>query len=457
MSDSKHEVLKKDLAHVWHPMAQHRTLERNPPLVVVSAKGSVIVDADGREYLDGFAGLWCVNVGYGRTELAEAAAAQMRELPYYPHTQVNIPAAKLAERLNELMGGEVKYHTYFTNSGSESNEVAFKAVRQYHKNKGAGTRYKVVSRYFSYHGTTLATLAAGGMSERKAKFEPMPQGFLHVAPPYCYRCPFGLSYPSCELACAKNLDFTLTAEGPETVAAVIAEPIMSGIGVVVPPDEYMKEVEAICRKHGVLLIIDEVINGFGRTGKMFAHQHYGIKPDLVAVAKGISSAYLPLAATLVADAVFEAFLGEPEEKRHAIQVNTYGGHAAACAVGLANIDILMEERLADRAAETGAYLLDRLKALLDHPHVGEVRGKGLLIGIELVADKATRAPVPQRVTNAVGARCMKEGLLVGRSVGAAGHLGNCITLSPPLILTRSEADRIAEVLKTAIEAEARLG
>lgn len=452
--DRKQEVLQQDLTYVWHPMVQHRTLERKAPLVVARAEGSTVTDAGGQSYLDGMAGLYCVNIGYGRKELAEVAAAQMRELPYYPHTQVNAPAAEFAERLAGLMP-EGKYRAYFSNSGTEANEVAFKFARQFHKNQGRATRYKIVGRYFGYHGTSLAALAAGGMHERRQKFEPLPQGFLHVAPPYCYRCPFGLSYPSCGLACAKQLDFTLQAEGPETVAAVIVEPIMSGIGVVVPPEEYLKEVAAICRRHGVLLLVDEVINGFGRTGKMFAHQHYGVVPDLVQVAKGVSSAYLPLAATLVAESVFEAFLGEPEERRHAVQINTYGGHPVSCAVGNANLAILVRERLAERAAETGAYLLERLRELLDHPHVGDVRGKGLLIGIELVADKESRAPVPQRITNAVAEHCLGLGLIVGKSTGTASHLGNCIILSPPLVLTRAEAGQIASTVKRAIEAECK--
>lgn len=451
----KQEILERDLTHVMHPMVQHRALQKNPPLVVVKAEGSVVIDADGKEYLDGMAGLWCVNIGYGRQELAEAAAAQMRELAYFPHTNVNVPAARLAEVLDGFMGDE-KYHVYFSNSGSEANEVSFKMARQYHKNQGSPGRYKFFTRYFAYHGTTMATLSAGGMTERTQKFEPMPAGFLHVAPPYCYRCPFGLSYPSCNLACAKNLDFSIQAEGPETVAGVLVEPIMSGIGVVVPPDEYIKEVETICRKHGVLFMVDEVINGFGRTGTMFGHQHYDVKPDLMAVAKGISSAYLPLAATMVADRVFEAFLGEPGENRHAVQVNTYGGHAAACAVGVVNLDILVDERMVEKSAETGAYLQDRLKELLSHKHVGEVRGKGLLIGIELVADKQTREPIPQRITAAIRGNCLRNGVIVGASLGSVSHLGNVITLSPPLVLTRAEADKIVDTLKQAIEAEAKL-
>ena len=228
------------------------------------------------------------------------------------------------------------------------------------------------------------------MGERKAKFEPYSGDFVHVAPPYCYRCPFGLSYPSCGLACVKNMETTILGEGPETVAEVIVEPIMSGVGVAVPPDEYLPEVESLCRKYGLLLHVDEVINGFGRTGKMFAHQHYGVSPDIVAVAKGISSAYLPIAATVVKNSVFDSFYGDPAENRQVAQVNTYGGHPVASAVALRNIEIMEAERLADRAAEMGAYLLDGLRGLMDPKVVGDVRGKGLLIGVELVKDRATK-------------------------------------------------------------------
>ena len=215
----------------------------------------------------------------------DVAADQMRQLAYFPHTAMNAPAAGLAEKINGLMGGG--YHTYFVNSGSEANEAGFKIARQYMKHEYPGEfRFKTISRYFAYHGTTLATLDAGGMGERKAKFEPFSGDFVHVAQPYCYRCPFGLSYPSCGLACVKNMENTILGEGPETVAEVIVEPIMSGVGVAVPPDEYLPEVEKLCRKYGILLHVDEVINGFGRTGKMFAHQHYGVSPDIIADRQG---------------------------------------------------------------------------------------------------------------------------------------------------------------------------
>ena len=323
-------VVKQDLGNVLHPIVQHKTLEAKQ-MVVTGGEGSTIVDADGTEYLDGMAGLWCVNIGYGRTELAEVAAEQMRQLSYFPHTAMNAPAAALAEKINGLMGGG--YHTYFVNSGSEANEAGFKIARQYMKHEYPGEyRFKTISRYYAYHGTTLATLDAGGMGERKAKFEPFSGDFVHVAPPYCYRCPFGLSYPSCGLACVKNMEATILGEGPDTVAEVIVEPIMSGVGVAVPPDEYLPEVESLCRKYGILLHIDEVINGFGRTGKMFAHQHYGVSPDIVAVAKGISSAYLPIAATVVKNAVFDSFYGDPASEIGKARRSTPSGATSAAAV-----------------------------------------------------------------------------------------------------------------------------
>jgi taurine-pyruvate aminotransferase len=442
-------VVQQDLGNVLHPIVQHRTLETKQ-MVVTGGEGSTIVDADGTEYLDGMAGLWCVNIGYGRTELAEIAAEQMRQLSYFPHTAMNVPAAALAEKINGLMGGG--YHTYFVNSGSEANEAGFKIARQYMKQEYKGEyRFKTVSRYFAYHGTTLATLDAGGMGERKAKFEPFSGDFVHVAPPYCYRCPFGLSYPSCGLACVKNMETTILGEGPETVAEVIVEPIMSGVGVAVPPDEYLPEVESLCRKYGILLHVDEVINGFGRTGKMFAHQHYGVSPDIIAVAKGISSAYLPIAATVVKNSVFDSFLGDPSENRQVAQVNTYGGHPVAAAVALRNIEIMEDEQLADRAATMGDYLIDGLRGLMSHKIVGDVRGKGLLIGVELVKDRATKEQLDASQIGGVVDFCRDHGLIVGRGGGGRRN-GTTITLCPPLVITRAECDRIVETLDRALGA-----
>jgi adenosylmethionine-8-amino-7-oxononanoate aminotransferase len=441
-------MVRQDLDNVLHPVVPHRQLEAEP-LVIVKAHGSSVVDADGTEYLDAMAGLWCVNVGYGRDELADVAERQMRTLPYYPHTAINAPAATLAERVNGLLGGD--NHVYFVASGSEANEAGFKIARQYMKHEHPGQlRYKTISRYLGYHGTTLATLAAGGMGDRKTKFEPLGgNDFVHVAPPYCYRCPFGLSYPSCELACVKNIEATIQGEGPDTVATVLVEPVMSAVGIAVPPDEYLPEVAAVAKRYGCLLHIDEVINGFGRTGAMFAHQHYGVEPDIVAIAKGLVSAYQPIAATVVKDRVFNSFVGEPSENRQVFQISTYGGHPVAAAVATANIDIIERERLVARSREHGAYLLDGLRTLLRHPWVGDVRGKGLLAGVELVKDRKTREIVPADRIKAVVDFARRRGVLVGRS-GGGRHLGNTIVVSPPLIITRAEIDRVVAVLDEAI-------
>jgi taurine-pyruvate aminotransferase len=448
-------VVQADLRTVLHPIVPPRQLEEKQ-LVIVAGRDSTVIDANGREYLDAMSGLWCVNIGYGRVELAEVAAEQMRALAYFPHTAINLPAAALAEKLNGLLGGG--HHVYFVNSGSEANEAGFKLARQYAKQEYPEQfRYKMITRYFSYHGTTLGTLAAGGMGDRKTKFEPLGgNDFVHVAPPYCYRCPFGLRYPGCDLACVKNMETTIQGEGPETVAGVLVEPIMSGVGVAVPPDEYLPAVAALCRKYDILLHVDEVINGFGRTGKMFGHQHYGVQPDVLALAKGISSAYLPVAATVITDRMFRSFYADPQANRHVAQVNTYGGHPAAAAVALRNIEILLEERLADRAADTGRYLLDGLETLRRHRWVGDVRGKGLLAGVELVTDRETKQIMPAPQMQALLDFCLARGVIVGRS--ANGRFGsNTVVMAPPLVITRPEIDRLVQVLDEGIAALAPAG
>lgn len=448
--EERARVVAQDLKNVMHPIVQHRALEK-AQMVVTGAQGSTIRDADGTTYLDAMAGLWCVNIGYGRTELAEIAAEQMQQMAYYPHTAMNLPAARLAEQVNTLMGGD--YHVYFVNSGSEANEAGFKVARQYAKHEFPGQfRFKTIARHYAYHGTTLSTLAAGGMGERKMKFEPFAGEFLHVPAPTCYRCPYGLEYPSCKTACATAIEATIQSEGPQTVAEVIVEPIMSAVGVAVPPDDYLPKVEAICRTYDVLLHVDEVINGFGRTGRMFAHQHYGISPDIMAVAKGIVSAYLPIAATVVKNRVFESFLGEVAEARQVMQVNTYGGHPAAAAVAVRNIEILLEEKLPERAATMGAYLMEGLRdRLFRHGIAGDIRGKGLLIGIELVTDRESKVQLDGALVQGVVEFCKANGVIVGRSGGGSRH-SNTIVLSPPLVITRGECDTLIEVLDKALAA-----
>lgn len=250
----------------------------------------------------------------------------------------------------------------------------------------------------------------------------------------------------------KNIETTIHGEGPETVAGILVEPIMSGVGVAVPPDEYLPAVADLCRKYGLLLQIDEVINGFGRTGKMFAHEHYGVKPDILVMAKGISSAYLPIAATAITDRVFQSFYGDPAANRHVAQVNTYGGHPAAAAVALRNIEIILQEKLADRAAEMGGYLLDALGTLKHHPWVGDVRGKGLLAGVELVKDRQTKESIPLPQMQSLQDFCLGHGVIVGRS---ASSQFTTIVMAPPLVITRAEIDRAVTVLDEGIAALGR--
>jgi len=320
------DLRAQDRAHVWHPLFQHQQLEDRDLLVIEEGHGTILTDADGNTYLDAYAGLWNVNVGYGRQEIAQAVQEQMNKLAFYPHSQINAPATQLATKLAQLLPGDLQ-HIFFSNSGSEANETAFKIARQYGRQKYPGeNRYKIIARYQGYHGFTFGAMSATGQTGRRVKFEPLVPGFFHVDPPYCYRCPLKLEYPSCGIACVEEIEEVIRREDPSSVAAVIVEPIIGGGGVIIPPDEYLPRLRQICDQYGVLLILDEVITGFGRTGKLFACEHWDVTPDMITMAKGVSSGYLPLGACAVTPEIFETFLGAPEEKRELAQVSTYGGH-----------------------------------------------------------------------------------------------------------------------------------
>ena len=448
------DALGFDLSHVWHPMTQHSAFLDRPPLLITGGEGARVIDARGRRYLDAMAGLWCVNIGYGRREVAEAVYRQMISLAYYPHLQANAPAAALAKRLSDLTGGEFG-RTYFVNSGTEAVEAAMKIALQYHRLTRPGeARYKFIGRHLSYHGMSMAALGLGGIPERKVMFEPLAGAFVKAPIASPYRCWFCRG--ECTLACADYVEFLIRTEDPRTVAAVVVEPVQSAAGVLVPPPGYLQRLSDVCKKYGVLLIVDEVITGFGRTGKWFAYQHEGVAPDIMCVAKGLSSGYQPIGATLVREEIFQAFLsgpgkpGSPQTGRELMQVNTWGGHAAACAGALANLDIMEREGLVDRSARMGAYLLDRLRAALDHPVVGNVRGRGLMIAVELVRDKSTKEPLDGERMARVLSGCLERGVIVGRSAGTGAGLGNCVVLSPPLVLSESDADEIVDALAASI-------
>ena len=447
------ELIEKDNRYVWHALSRYTPVEGGgaapaPRMIVAGGEGAWISDTEGNRYLDGMSGLWCVNVGYGREELARAAYEQLATLPYYPLTMGHEPAVRLGEKLNEWLDDE--YVFYYSNSGSEANEVAFKIARQYHQQNGEPGRHKFVSRYRAYHGNTFGSLAATGQAQRKYRYEPLAPGFLHVAPPDRYRCAYCSDRPACNLECARAIGRTVEWELPETVAGVIMEPIITGGGIIIPPDGYVEEVAEICRRTGTLLIVDEVICGFGRTGRRFGHQHHGIKPDIVTMAKGITSGYLPLSATAVRREVFEAFMGT-EEYDHFRHVNTFGGNPAACALALRNLEIMDEEDLAARSAAMGEKLRAGLADLEDHPNVAQIRNKGLLFGLELVEDKESRTPAAADKVAKVIAGCKKRGLIVGKNGDTVAGYNNVVTLAPPLIVSEDGLAFISGVLKEAVQ------
>ena len=437
-----------DKAHVWHPLFQHQQLEETTLAVYESAHGTTVVDTEGREYLDAYSALWNVNVGYGRQEIADAVYEQIQKLPYYPHSQINVPATLLAEQLADCLPGDLN-HVYFCNSGSEANETAIKIARQYGRQTYPGqNRYKIISRYRGYHGFTYGAMSATGQARRRKAFEPLVPGFPHAHPPYCYRCPWGLEPATCGIACADEIERIIQGEGPETVIAIIAEPIIGGGGVIVPPDEYLPKLRQICDDYGLLLILDEVITGFGRTGKMFACEHWDVQPDLITLAKGLTSGYLPLGACVASTEVFNTFLGEADENREFAQVCTYGGHPVACAAGVANLKILQEERLSENAEKVGTHLLSKLETLRMLPIVGDVRGKGLMLAVEFIEADGTHLATAK--TNRIIGQLRENGIIVGKIGHAVEEPENIIYIAPPLILTEAEADRIFQTLREVL-------
>ncbi|MGG1687737.1 aspartate aminotransferase family protein [Pseudalkalibacillus sp. NRS-1564] len=434
-----HENLAgKDEKYVWHAM---RPYDPKSTMVIEKANGAWLTDYEGNQFLDAMAGLWCVNVGYGRDELAQAAFDQLKELSYYPLTHTHAPAIKLAEKLNEMLGGG--YVIFFSNSGSEANETAFKIARQYHEQKGEGSRHKIVSRYRAYHGNTMGSLAATGQAQRKYKYEPLGQGFLHVQPPDTYR---ENQDHQGQLPSVKAVDDIMRWELSQTIAAMIMEPIITGGGIIMPQQEYMKSVKEICEKHGALLICDEVICGFGRTGKAFGFMNYDVKPDIVTMAKGLTSGYLPLSATAVKEEVYEAFKGK-DSYDHFRHINTFGGNPASCALALKNLEIMEQEQLFDRSLTLGDKLKKQLtERLATHPNVGDVRGKGLLVGIELVEDKSTKKPLAVSELNKVIAYCKSQGVIIGKNGDTVAGYNNVLTMAPPLTIKEKDVDLLAQTV-----------
>ena len=452
-SASVADVLRADREHLIHPL--YHPTDHARPIVIVRGEGTDIVDANGKRYFDALSGLWNVHVGHGRTELAQVAAEQMSTLAFYNNYVgfVNVPAARLADKLIEIAYPNLGA-VYFTTAGAESNESAFKTARFFWKLQGKPDKVKVISRRWGYHGVTMAAASATGLPAYHKMFAPLVPNFVQAIGPYRFRCeleelsarpctnPSGHDY-------ARELEQTLLDEDPETVAAIIAEPVQGAGGVIVPPDDYWPKLRQIADRHNVLLIADEVITGFGRTGTWFALDHWQVQPDILSFAKGVTSAYLPLGGMMVSRQVQNAMNEAPADLKF-MHAATYSGHPVCCAVGLANVAIIEREGLVQRAAEIGPRFLDQLHRQLDPlPQVGQVRGLGLMAAVELVDPNANGSAYYDNAVALAGrviARCGENGMLPRR-------LNNTICMAPPLISTEDQLGRLVEVLAEAIQSE----
>ncbi len=450
MTDDTQLLIQEDRRHLIHPL--HHPKDHEHPLLFVEGRGAMLKDASGREYIDGLAGLWNVNVGHGRGELAEAAADQMRKIAFASSYagQSNEPMIRLGERLVKLAYPSTSA-VYFTTGGAESNESAFKTARFIWKVLGKPDKVKIISRVHGYHGVTMAAMSATGMAAYHKMFGPLVPNFVQAPAPYAYRWPGG---GDVGVEAANALERVILEEGPDTVAAVIGEPVMGAGGVIPPPPSYWPRVREICNKYEVLLIADEVITGFGRTGRWFAMGHWGVEPDIVSFAKGVTSAYLPLGGILISERVHAAIQEAPLDRKF-MHAATYSGHPVCCAVGLKNVEIIEREGLVQRAGEMGRRLLAGLETLRDLPAVGDVRGFGLMCGVELVEDRSTKKPAL-----GLGPRVVREsvsrGLLPRLRAGSADPpVGDTICLAPPLMTPAETLDRIVDVLREAIAAAAR--
>ncbi|MFN8591477.1 MAG: aspartate aminotransferase family protein [Thermomicrobiales bacterium] len=442
-----HPVEQSAREHVWIHMLPWSEFESDNLRVFDRGEGARLYDVQGREYIDGISGLWVVNAGHGRREIAQAYADQAARLAYASvMTYTTTPAVQLADKLAAITPGDLN-RVFFVSGGSEAVETAIKIAKQVQSMRGFPKRYKIIARRRSYHGMTYGALSLTA-SHNETWFGPFMYGVYHVPHPDRYRSDFGLEGEAADIMAAKYVEQEIINQGPETVAAVIGEPISTAAGVHVPSPKYWQMLRDICDRHGVLLIADEVINGFGRTGTMFATEQFGFVPDIMTTAKGLSSGYAPIAATIVRESIYDVF----KENKEAVMGHllTFGGHAAACAAALKNIEIFEEEGLVGQSAEKGRYLRSRLEELRAHPSVGDVRGVGLMHGLDLVRNKETKEGWPKghAFTARLGEETLKRGL-VTRS-------WDVIHFAPPLVVTKDEIDRMVEIVDeslTAVEQE----
>ncbi|MEM1386893.1 MAG: aminotransferase class III-fold pyridoxal phosphate-dependent enzyme [Pseudomonadota bacterium] len=444
-------VIEADRAHVWHHLMQHKQFETIDPRVIVEGKGLRLWDALGREHIDAVSGgVWTVNVGYGRVEIADAIRDQLVKMNFFGGALGSVPGALFAERLLEKMPGLSR--VYYSNSGSEANEKAFKMVRQIAHRHHGGKKWKILYRERDYHGTTIACLGAGGQAERGALYGPFPDGFVSV--PHCleYRAQWDLSGEAYGQRAADAIEEVILREGPDSVGALCLEPVTAGGGVIVPPPGYWERVSEICRKYDILLHIDEVVCGVGRTGAWFGYQHYGVEPDFVTMAKGVASGYAAISCTATSERVFDMFKDDASDPMSYFRdISTFGGCTAGPAAALENMRIIEDENLLENCALMGERVLDNLRALQDkHAVIGDVRGKGLFCGAELVTDRDTKEPMPEKQVQAVVADCMQQGVIIGATNRSVPGFNNTLCLSPPLIATADDIDAITEAIDGAL-------
>jgi adenosylmethionine-8-amino-7-oxononanoate aminotransferase len=441
-------LVASDHRHMIHPL--HFAKDHATPKVFVSAEGSMLRTADGREYIDGLSCLWNVNIGHGRKELAAAAAAQMEKLAYASAYAgfSNEPAIRLAEKIVSL-AYDTMSAVYFTTGGAESNESAFKFARYHWKRMGKPDKTKIISRRYGYHGVTMAAMSATSLPNYQKMFGPMVPGFVQVPPPFQYRWP---GNGDAGIGAADAVEEMILAEGADTVAAIIAEPVIGSGGVIVPPDTYWPRLREICDRHGVLIIADEVITGFGRTGKWFGLSHWGVQPDLMSFAKGVTSGYLPLGGVIVSKHMHDVILDAPADEKF-MHAATYSGHPVCCAVGLANIAILEQDGLVERAQVQGDRFRAGLQTLSTLPAVGEVRGIGMLAAIELVEDKGSKTPAKGLGARVV-AQAADRGLILRLRAASDGPpaSGDTLCFAPPLSTPEAVLDRIVQIAAESIQA-----
>ena len=418
---------------------------------VVRAEGAYIYTDDGRRFLDGSGGAMVASIGHGVREVIEATYSQARQSTYVHGGHFSNPAAvELGERLAALAPGDLN-HVFLVSGGSEATESAAKLARQYHVERGEGTRYKIISRWASYHGATLGALSMTGHVARRRIYEPLLGPFPHIPPSYCYRCPFGLTYPDCEIRCATVLEDAIQQSGEENIAAFIAEPVVgAAAAAIVPPPEYFPLIREICDRYGVLLIADEVVTGMGRTGRNFAVEHWDVLPDMITVAKGISGGYAPLGAVIAREPIVQAIA---EGSAIFAQGFTFDGHPASAAAGAAVLRYVVEQDLVAESARKGPLLMEKLAPLQESPIVGDIRGLGMLVGLEFVRDRVSKEPFPSEVNLAgrVTQEAFERGLIVYACRGMAdGVRGDAVLLAPPLNINEEDMDAIAEMLTEAV-------